>query len=84
MAIDHSVPVRTVLRDNSTAAAWSTPAYDRAGNMVGIPHPGASVPSSTVAWNPLTQAQWNTFTEAEWNVFELDSAAHAQGILSAR
>ena len=70
--------------DNTTGSAWATPAYDRAGNMIGIPHPGASVPSSTVAWNPMTQAQWNTFTEAEWNVFELDSAAHAQGILSAR
>jgi RHS repeat-associated protein len=58
---------------NSAGAAWATPSYDEAGNMVGIPNPPATTTGSTPAWNPFTESQWNNFTVAQWNAFTLDS-----------
>ncbi len=52
---------------NSTGAAWATPTYDRAGNMIGIPNAGATNTGATIAWTPLTEAQWDTLTEAQWD-----------------
>ena len=54
---------------NSVGTAWATPAYDGAGNMIGMPNPPQTITGTTPAWVPMTEAQWNTLTEAQRNTF---------------
>ena len=58
-------PNEITVINNTTGAAWGTPTYDRAGNMIGMPNPGTTVTGSTPAWVPLTETQWQTLTEAD-------------------
>ena len=53
--------------NNTTGSVWATPAYDTAGNTVGIPNAGTTVTGSNPAWVPMTEAQRNTLTEAQWS-----------------
>ncbi|MBL8812600.1 MAG: hypothetical protein JNM43_20720 [Planctomycetaceae bacterium] len=65
---------------NSTGAAWNTPFYDPAGNMIGIPNGGATVTGTTPAWVPFTESQWTSFTEAQWSAFTEDTGTTPQQI----
>ena len=65
---------------NSVGAAWATPTYDGAGNMIGMPNPPATTTGATPAWVPMTEAQWNTLTEAQWNTFTENTGTTAQAL----
>ncbi len=39
--------------NNTTGAAWATPSYDKAGNMIGIPNPATIMNGTYDAWNRL-------------------------------
>ena len=50
---------------NSVGAAWSTPTYDPAGNMIGIPNP-QSLTAEYDAWNRLVMIKDGTTTVSQY------------------
>jgi len=58
---------------NETSVAWTTPAYDKAGNMTRIPVPG-TLPDG-VAWNPMTLSDWDNLKLADWEDMTLDNVS---------
>jgi len=56
---------------NETSKAWTTPGYDKAGNMTQIPVPG-TLPDG-VAWNTMTLSDWDNLKLADWEEMTLDN-----------
>jgi len=56
---------------NATSSAWTTPAYDAAGNMTRIPVPG-TLPDG-VAWNSMSLSEWDNLKLADWEEMTLDN-----------
>ena len=56
---------------NETSKAWTTPAYDKAGNMTRIPVPG-TLPDG-VAWNTMSLSDWDNLKLADWEEMTLDN-----------
>jgi len=56
---------------NATSSAWTTPAYDAAGNMTRIPVPG-TLPDG-VAWNTMSLSEWDNLKLADWEELTLDN-----------
>jgi RHS repeat-associated protein len=56
---------------NETSKAWTTPGYDKAGNMTRIPVPG-TLPDG-VAWNTMSLSDWDNLKLADWEEMTLDN-----------
>ena len=56
---------------NETSKAWTTPGYDKGGNMTRIPVPGT--PPDGVAWNLMTLSEWENLKLADWEEMTLDN-----------
>jgi RHS repeat-associated protein len=56
---------------NETSKAWTTPAYDKAGNMTRIPVPG-TLPDG-VAWNTMSLSDWDNLKLTDWEEMTLNN-----------
>jgi RHS repeat-associated protein len=56
---------------NETSKAWTTPGYDKAGNMTRIPVPG-TLPDG-VAWNTMSLSEWDNLKLDDWEEMTLDN-----------